>query len=372
MNQLKVKIKSVSHNAGFKFWYKMDDKFIVRQFTTSDFNEHAGVDRTKPEDYYIVIEGEFRNNIILMGDCEILSDGKEENVMTNKRLAELIMLELEDNHGIVDSFKHMEDTLCRFFNRNPSILSSAEPVESGSNIESLLSKQKKHQDYFDYDFDYSKKLIGTPLPGSSIIIKWKDYDEQDEGYLFSLPTVDEYLDDPIDIFFHVSKPFAGGDKDAPEQVYGHLGDLILNDACISVTVINSSPDLSPQSPPAAVAVDEKMIEEMAFKAYIIENRAAGFNQWYDENELRRNAYIKGAKAILDMGVVKEWIEYNKQKPPYEEQVLCLDVTDNNEISNSKREYYLATRSTTHHNHIFRDCTFWMPLPAAPIREGGDK
>jgi len=124
---------------------------------------------------------------------------------------------------------------------NEELMKLIEDVEIGiCDCETAKRKYtKKYKEPAEYkEFDCKNKKIeeiNNPEPGARVEIYWKQFDEPDYGYIFTLPG-----DDEEDIFIsgiiHIPSP-QGGEKcqDSPEWIY--IGRLLSYSEVIKVKII---------------------------------------------------------------------------------------------------------------------------------------
>ena len=100
----------------------------------------------------------------------------------------------------------------------------------------FTKKYKEPVEYKEFDCKTKKiEEINCPEPGARVEIYWKQFDQPDYGYIFTLPGEDE-----DDIFLsgiiHIPNP-QGGEKcqDPPEWIY--LGRLLSYQGVIKVKII---------------------------------------------------------------------------------------------------------------------------------------
>ena len=77
------------------------------------------------------------------------------------------------------------------------------------------------------------KLTGETRPGYKVELIWIDMgkDFPERGYIFTLPMCSF---DEADVFVHIPHPQSLGGKDAPEEVYAHMQDLLTNEMVESI------------------------------------------------------------------------------------------------------------------------------------------
>lgn len=80
-----------------------------------------------------------------------------------------------------------------------------------------------------------KKISGTLEAGRKIDIYWKENDGfqiVDNAYIFQTPECDSDLD----FFIHCPNP--EGDRDSSQSEWKHINDLLLNEQCERIVVLN--------------------------------------------------------------------------------------------------------------------------------------
>jgi len=118
---------------------------------------------------------------------------------------------------------------------NKELMELIEDVKQGYGCEGF-EKRRFTEEYKQNDSDYKKiEEINHPIdPGAKVEIYWKQFDDPDYGYIFTLPGDDEE-DIFIDGIIHIPFP-QGGEKcqDEPEWIY--LGRLLSYPDVIKVKI----------------------------------------------------------------------------------------------------------------------------------------
>lgn len=111
---------------------------------------------------------------------------------------------------------------------NREIVKLVEDVEVGCGM-----ADRRFTEPYD-DSDNSKlEVIGYPGPGSSVVISWKELDD-DDGYVFTLPGFDSgdiYMSGII----HIPKP-GGCEKCDCDSEWIYLGRLLANPLVVKVKI----------------------------------------------------------------------------------------------------------------------------------------
>ncbi|TDQ27670.1 hypothetical protein [Tenacibaculum caenipelagi] len=88
-------------------------------------------------------------------------------------------------------------------------------------IQELIHQRTNALEYDNFEL-LNKKIIGRVDAGGKVEIQWKDKENTDTGYVFTLPNMDL---DENDFFIHIPYPDnSGGIGDAPE-VHIHALEL---------------------------------------------------------------------------------------------------------------------------------------------------
>lgn len=105
-----------------------------------------------------------------------------------------------------------------------------------TDLEKLLGEISFYQNSEDIDYDLFDKLKGfnSMELGDKVEIFWKDREDTDKGYLFSLPN---QVTDEYDICVHVNNvDNSEGMGDAPDE-YHHLYHLVSLERMLKIEVL---------------------------------------------------------------------------------------------------------------------------------------
>jgi len=112
-------------------------------------------------------------------------------------------------------------------------------MSTNSSLSELLEEQKENVE-LDLSPDVLNKMKGTFDPGDKIKIVWAGDvldGEEDEGYLFQIPTCDEDVD-MLDFFVHIPRPKNPSGKENAPSVFVHFVSLLTNKLVKQIIKIN--------------------------------------------------------------------------------------------------------------------------------------
>ena len=102
-------------------------------------------------------------------------------------------------------------------------------------MEKKTQKIINQSEGIDLNDNHLSKIKGEPKFGAKVSIKWADRDSLDEGYIFSLPEMD---DDPemLDFLIHVPSPDNSDGMDNAPGEWAHVKYLLSMDDVLTITI----------------------------------------------------------------------------------------------------------------------------------------